>query len=85
MWEFCLVLWLGGLFVTLCVSLVISLAFVSSFVLCSSDSPEGLDVYMHILQLLTTVDEGIQAIGKTLELLLMMGLRMQVASSSSDV
>lgn len=40
---------------------------------------------MHILQLLTTVDEGIQAIGKTLELLLMMGLRMQVASSSSDV
>ncbi|NXO03000.1 SAAL1 protein, partial [Rhinopomastus cyanomelas] len=27
-----------------------------------SDSPEGLDVYMHILQLLTTVDEGIQAI-----------------------
>uniref|UniRef100_A0A8D0GAD1 Serum amyloid A like 1 n=1 Tax=Sphenodon punctatus TaxID=8508 RepID=A0A8D0GAD1_SPHPU len=27
-----------------------------------SDNPEGLDVYMHILQLLTTVDEGIQAI-----------------------
>lgn len=38
------------------------------FVWCRSDSPEGLDVYMHILQLLTTVDEGIQAIGKTLEL-----------------
>ncbi|NWH66886.1 SAAL1 protein, partial [Geococcyx californianus] len=27
-----------------------------------SDNLEGLDVYMHILQLLTTVDEGIQAI-----------------------
>ncbi|NXH92730.1 SAAL1 protein, partial [Edolisoma coerulescens] len=27
-----------------------------------SDNPEGLDVYMHILQLLTTVDEGVQAI-----------------------
>ncbi|XP_028915648.1 protein SAAL1 isoform X2 [Ornithorhynchus anatinus] len=27
-----------------------------------SDNPEGLDVYMHILQLLTTADEGIQAI-----------------------
>eukprot|EP00062_Callorhinchus_milii_P003515 gi/632940924/ref/XP_007885592.1/ PREDICTED: protein SAAL1 [Callorhinchus milii] len=27
-----------------------------------SDSTEGLEVYMHILQLLTTVDEGIQAI-----------------------
>lgn len=40
------------------------------FVLCRSDNPEGLDVYMHILQLLTTVDEGIQAIGKTLELLI---------------
>lgn len=31
---------------------------------CSSENPEGLDVYMHILQLLTTVDDGIQAIGK---------------------
>ncbi|NWH22732.1 SAAL1 protein, partial [Grus americana] len=41
-----------------------------------SDNPEGLDVYMHILQLLTTVDEGIQAIGKTLELLHMIGPRM---------
>lgn len=30
----------------------------------SSENPEGLDVYMHILQLLTTVDDGIQAIGK---------------------
>ncbi|NXD25858.1 SAAL1 protein, partial [Spelaeornis formosus] len=30
-----------------------------------SDNPEGLDVYMHILQLLTTVDEGIQAIVQT--------------------
>jgi len=28
----------------------------------SSENPEGLDVYMHILQLLTTVDDGIQAI-----------------------
>uniref|UniRef100_A0A8D0C6S4 Serum amyloid A like 1 n=1 Tax=Salvator merianae TaxID=96440 RepID=A0A8D0C6S4_SALMN len=28
----------------------------------SDNSSEGLDVYMHILQLLTTVDEGIQAI-----------------------
>ncbi|XP_004484335.1 protein SAAL1 [Dasypus novemcinctus] len=27
-----------------------------------SENPEGLDVYMHILQLLTTVDDGIQAI-----------------------
>ncbi|KAM4018491.1 protein SAAL1 isoform 2-T5 [Anomaloglossus baeobatrachus] len=27
-----------------------------------NDSPEGLEVYMHILQLVTTVDEGIQAI-----------------------
>ncbi|XP_075044495.1 protein SAAL1 isoform X2 [Mixophyes fleayi] len=26
------------------------------------DSPEGLDVYMHILQLVTTVDEGIQSL-----------------------
>lgn len=38
-----------------------------------SDNPEGLDVYMHILQLLTTVDEGIQAIGKNLELLCVRG------------
>lgn len=30
----------------------------------SSENLEGLDVYMHILQLLTTVDDGIQAIGK---------------------
>uniref|UniRef100_UPI00398EA1C2 protein saal1 isoform X3 n=1 Tax=Pristiophorus japonicus TaxID=55135 RepID=UPI00398EA1C2 len=30
-----------------------------------SDSIEGLEVYMHILQLLTTTDEGIQAIVKT--------------------
>ncbi|KAF7245429.1 Protein SAAL1 [Varanus komodoensis] len=29
---------------------------------CSDNNSEGLDVYMHILQLLTTVDEGIQAI-----------------------
>ncbi|XP_075858237.1 protein SAAL1 isoform X3 [Microcebus murinus] len=27
-----------------------------------SENPEGLDVYVHILQLLTTVDDGIQAI-----------------------
>uniref|UniRef100_A0A2K6ETL8 Serum amyloid A like 1 n=1 Tax=Propithecus coquereli TaxID=379532 RepID=A0A2K6ETL8_PROCO len=27
-----------------------------------SENPEGLDVYMHILQLLTTVDDGIEAI-----------------------
>ncbi|XP_030056957.1 protein SAAL1 isoform X2 [Microcaecilia unicolor] len=27
-----------------------------------ADNPEGLEVYMHILQLLTTVDKGIQAI-----------------------
>lgn len=40
---------------------------------------------MHILQLLTTVDEGIQAIGKTLELLHMMGVRMTVTSRSSDM
>lgn len=32
----------------------------------SSENLEGLDVYMHILQLLTTVDDGIQAIGKML-------------------
>ena len=30
----------------------------------SSENLEGLDVYMHVLQLLTTVDDGIQAIGK---------------------
>ncbi|XP_051885466.1 protein saal1 [Pristis pectinata] len=30
-----------------------------------SDSVEGLEVYVHILQLLTTADEGIQAIVKT--------------------
>ncbi|XP_061466205.1 protein SAAL1 isoform X2 [Rhineura floridana] len=30
--------------------------------ICSDNSSEGLDVYMHILQLLTTVDEGIHAI-----------------------
>ncbi|XP_062973265.1 protein SAAL1 [Elgaria multicarinata webbii] len=29
---------------------------------CSDNNSEGLDVYMHILQLLTTVDEGIQTI-----------------------
>lgn len=40
---------------------------------------------MHILQLLTTVDEGIQAIGKTLELLHMMGVRMAVTSRSSGI
>lgn len=32
-----------------------------------SDSPDGLEVYMHILQLLTTVDEGIQAIVLSVE------------------
>lgn len=32
----------------------------------SSENLEGLDVYMHILQLLTTVDDGMQAIGKML-------------------
>ncbi|XP_069479891.1 protein SAAL1 isoform X2 [Ambystoma mexicanum] len=32
-----------------------------------SDNPEGLDVYMHILQLLTTVDEGVQAIVQSSE------------------
>ncbi|XP_077787264.1 protein SAAL1 isoform X1 [Podarcis muralis] len=30
--------------------------------ICTDKSSEGLDVYMHILQLLTTVDEGVQAI-----------------------
>lgn len=55
------------------------------FVLCRSDNPEGLDVYMHILQLLTTVDEGIQAIGKTLELLRMVGPRIAETSRSSDI
>ena len=54
-------------------------------VLYRSDNPEGLDVYMHVLQLLTTVDEGIQAIGKTLELLHTMGPRMAVTSRSSDI
>lgn len=51
-------------------------------VLCRSDNPEGLDVYMHILQLLTTVDEGIQAIGKNLELLHVKGPREAVTSGS---
>ncbi|XP_068117094.1 protein SAAL1 isoform X2 [Hyperolius riggenbachi] len=31
------------------------------------DSPEGLDVYMHVLQLMTTVNEGIQSIVKSIE------------------
>ncbi|XP_078239990.1 protein SAAL1 isoform X1 [Pogona vitticeps] len=34
---------------------------------CSDNSSEGLDVYMHILQLLTTVDEGIQTIVRSPE------------------
>lgn len=29
-----------------------------------SESSEGLEVYLHAIQLLTTVDEGIQAMGK---------------------
>ncbi|XP_034976493.2 protein SAAL1 [Zootoca vivipara] len=33
--------------------------------ICTDKSSEGLDVYMHILQLLTTVDEGVQAIVQT--------------------
>ncbi|XP_077177699.1 protein SAAL1 isoform X1 [Paroedura picta] len=32
---------------------------------CSDNNAEGLDVYMHIMQLLTTVDEGTQAIVQT--------------------
>lgn len=32
--------------------------------LLSSENLEGLDVYMRVLQLLTTVDDGVQAIGK---------------------
>lgn len=55
------------------------------FVLCRSDNPEGLDVYMHILQLLTTVDEGIQAIGKNLELLGMRGPRGAVTPGSLQI
>lgn len=55
------------------------------FVLCRSDNPEGLDVYMHILQLLTTVDEGIQAIGKNLELLCVRGAREAVTSGSPHI
>ncbi|KAF2977138.1 hypothetical protein EK904_007923 [Melospiza melodia maxima] len=47
-----------------------------------SDNPEGLDVYMHILQLLTTVDEGIQAIGKNLELLCVRGPRGAITPGS---
>lgn len=69
----------------LCVQNVQSIFNLSLFVLCRSDNPEGLDVYMHILQLLTTVDEGIQAIGKTLELLRMVGPRIAETSRSSDI
>lgn len=29
-----------------------------------SESPEGLEVYLHSLQLLTTVEEGMQALGE---------------------
>lgn len=29
-----------------------------------SESPNGLEVYLHALQLLTTIDEGIQSFGK---------------------
>ncbi|CAI5763311.1 protein SAAL1 [Podarcis lilfordi] len=36
--------------------------------ICTDKSSEGFDVYMHILQLLTTVDEGVQAIGRMLQL-----------------
>ncbi|KAI1232568.1 Protein SAAL1, partial [Lamprotornis superbus] len=50
-----------------------------------SDNPEGLDVYMHILQLLTTVDEGIQAIGKNLELLRVRGPGEAVTSGSPHI
>lgn len=31
---------------------------------CRSESPNGLEVYLHALQLLTTIDEGIQTLGK---------------------
>lgn len=31
---------------------------------CRSESTEGLEVYLHAIQLLTTIDEGIQAMGK---------------------
>uniref|UniRef100_A0A3Q0RQH6 Serum amyloid A-like 1 n=1 Tax=Amphilophus citrinellus TaxID=61819 RepID=A0A3Q0RQH6_AMPCI len=34
-----------------------------------SESPNGLEVYLHILQLLTTIDEGIQVFGKVVILL----------------
>lgn len=30
-----------------------------------SESPNGLEVYLHALQLLTTIDEGIQTFGKS--------------------
>lgn len=30
-----------------------------------TESPNGLEVYLHALQLLTTVDEGIQTLGKS--------------------
>lgn len=32
--------------------------------LCRSESPKGLEVYLHALQLLTTIDEGIQMFGE---------------------
>ena len=34
-----------------------------------SESPNGLEVYLHTLQLLTTIDEGIQSFGKCCNIL----------------
>lgn len=36
---------------------------------CRSESPHGLEVYLHALQLLTTIDEGLQTFGKDSHLL----------------
>lgn len=39
--------------------------FDSIYLLCRSESPNGLEVYLHTLQLLTTIDEGIQMFGES--------------------
>lgn len=38
---------------------------VSLLLVLRSESPAGLEVYLHALHLLTTVDEGLQAYGKS--------------------
>lgn len=43
--------------VCVCVCAMVCMSF-------RKESPEGLEVYLHALQLLTTIDEGVQYLGK---------------------